>query len=192
MRKKSIIIARYNENLEWVYQIPSEYKIKIYNKGGDIPFDSEKLPNVGRESHSYLKYIIDNYDNMEDEIIFTQGNPFDHCGVDFLEKINKDYPTSYFNFSNLYFDVEDLNHPPHMSFHDLSPADIYNKYINKPISNLKYKLYVNACFKVEKENVLRHSIGMYKELYERHFSDMYMPYIMEYSWHLLFDDVFYQ
>jgi hypothetical protein len=36
------------------------------------------LNNVGREGHTYYKYICDNYDNLKDYTIFLQGNPFDH------------------------------------------------------------------------------------------------------------------
>ena len=31
------------------------------------------MPNVGRESHTYLYHIVENYDNMADWTVFTQS-----------------------------------------------------------------------------------------------------------------------
>jgi len=72
-----IIVARYNENVEWTKQYPN---VIIYNKGDklDEGYNEILLNNVGREGHTYYKYICDNYDNLNDYTIFLQGNPFDH------------------------------------------------------------------------------------------------------------------
>ncbi|NJN36634.1 MAG: DUF3431 domain-containing protein, partial [Nitrospiraceae bacterium] len=37
------------------------------------------MPNCGRESHSYLTHIVENYQNLADLSVFAQGHPFDHC-----------------------------------------------------------------------------------------------------------------
>jgi hypothetical protein len=84
-----IVIARYNEDISWINKIPSKTKITIYNKGiDDIKYPSIKLPNVGRESHTYLTHIIDNYDNLADTTIFTQGEPFFHS-PNFIELVKE-------------------------------------------------------------------------------------------------------
>jgi hypothetical protein len=36
------------------------------------------LNNVGREGHTYYKYIYDHYEYLPNHIIFLQGHPFDH------------------------------------------------------------------------------------------------------------------
>ena len=86
--KNNIVVARYNESIDWLDSINKDkYNIKIYNKGDDnINYEYSKLPNIGRESHTYLKYIIDNYENLTDFTIFLQGNPFDHLGN--LERVS--------------------------------------------------------------------------------------------------------
>lgn len=71
-----LIVARYNENLDWVNSFES---YQIYNKGKkDLAANHDprttQLPNVGREAHSYLYHIINNYHNLEDVLIFSQGN----------------------------------------------------------------------------------------------------------------------
>jgi hypothetical protein len=72
-----IIVARYNEDIEWTKQFPN---VIVYNKGNklDDDYNAIVLPNVGREGHTYYKYICDNYENLADHTIFLQGTPFDH------------------------------------------------------------------------------------------------------------------
>jgi hypothetical protein len=72
-----IIVARYNENVEWTKQFSN---VIIYNKGNELNNNYKEvlLNNVGREGHTYYKYICDNYDNLSDYTIFLQGRPFDH------------------------------------------------------------------------------------------------------------------
>jgi len=79
-----IVIARYNEDLSWLKKIPKSIKITIYNKGldnieiSDIKYNIIKLPNIGRESHTYLYHIINNYDNLAHKTIFCQGDSIFH------------------------------------------------------------------------------------------------------------------
>lgn len=76
-----LIIARYEEDLSWILEIPKELytHIVIYNKG--TPFVSpipnvtiKDLPNLGRESHTYLTYIVDNYEYLPKLCIFLPGS----------------------------------------------------------------------------------------------------------------------
>jgi hypothetical protein len=70
------VIARYNEDIEWTKRYDN---VAVFNKGLPlVGIASEPLPNVGREGHTYYKYICDNYDNLDDYTVFLQGNPFDH------------------------------------------------------------------------------------------------------------------
>ena len=79
MNNIKIVVSRYNEDISWVKHF-RENNVIIYNKGPDNINDYHpiKLPNVGREGHTYYKYIYDNYDDLPDYIIFLQGHPFDH------------------------------------------------------------------------------------------------------------------
>lgn len=75
-----IVIAKYLEDLSWC----SKYKhlITVYDKSDKPIEDSVNLPNVGRESHTYLYHIIKNWNSLADNTLFTQGgftpdhNPF--------------------------------------------------------------------------------------------------------------------
>jgi hypothetical protein len=72
-----IVVSRYQENVEWTREFPN---VLIYNKGEplDTTYRAIQTENVGREGHTFYKYIYDNYENLEDYTIFLQGNPFDH------------------------------------------------------------------------------------------------------------------
>ena len=72
-----IVVARYNENIEWLNN--EMENCIIYNKGNKLNIKNEiMLENVGRESESYLQYIIKNYHNLPDVIVFTQAKISDH------------------------------------------------------------------------------------------------------------------
>lgn len=83
-----IVVARYKEDVTWTKQFQN---VLIFNKGDpleDTKYNERYLPNVGREGHTFFKYIYDNYDNLDDYTIFLQGNPYDHC-LDINNIINK-------------------------------------------------------------------------------------------------------
>ena len=90
--KTEMIIARYNEDLSWLELVPKDIKITIYNKGkDDISYPFIQLPNIGRESHTYMYHIVNNYDNLADMTIFCQGDPIFHS-PDFINLLkNRKY-----------------------------------------------------------------------------------------------------
>lgn len=65
-----LIVARYNENIDWIKNIDNtKYKIIVYNK-----IDGENIiPNRGREAYAYFYHIIKNYDSLADMIAFVQA-----------------------------------------------------------------------------------------------------------------------
>lgn len=74
-----IIVTRFNENIDW---LKDEMKnCVICNKGKPFNISNEiLLENVGRESESNLRYIIENYHHLPDVLVFTQANIADHIG----------------------------------------------------------------------------------------------------------------
>lgn len=87
-----LVIARYNEDVSWADGHPRV----VYNKGARLEGLSEQeqimAPNVGRESHTYLTYIIDNYQNLPDHIMFCQGGIKDHVeGFRVEDYVNPSY-----------------------------------------------------------------------------------------------------
>lgn len=76
MKDVEIIIAKYKEDTSWALKLTQPYT--IYDKSNDPVLYSVRLPNVGRETHTYLYHIIKNYDNLAEVTVFLQGNPVDH------------------------------------------------------------------------------------------------------------------
>jgi len=89
-----IVLSRYKNNMDWISEFKTS-KLFIYDKSGE----SNKyfqLPNIGRESHTYLFHIINNYNNLSDYVCFLQAYPFDHTLyrngnqlANFIESFNK-------------------------------------------------------------------------------------------------------
>jgi len=87
----NIVIARYNESLDWLDTCltPAQRRfVWIYNKGPDpvsvdgVPESQiQNLPNVGREAHTYLTHIIQQWDELPKHIYFLQGDPFPHLEI---------------------------------------------------------------------------------------------------------------
>lgn len=76
-----LVISRYEEDLSWIPNIPTTAYSKgfIYNKGTPITaeypnMELSTLPNVGREGHTYVHHVIQNYDNLPDMTIFIPGS----------------------------------------------------------------------------------------------------------------------
>lgn len=82
-----VVAAWYGEHLGWLadHGVPPEV-VTVYDKRGDLELPCvrvAKLPNVGREGHTYLHHIVENYDRLAAVTYFCQGNPMDH-GVDHM------------------------------------------------------------------------------------------------------------
>ena len=69
-----LVVARYLEDVSWLNNIPPQITARVYDKS-----PSGNLPNVGREAHTYLHHICENYDDLADLTVFAQGKPFDHA-----------------------------------------------------------------------------------------------------------------
>jgi len=82
MESYQAVIARYEEDVGWARELQMPFI--IYNKGeSDTGLENDftviRRPNVGRESETYLRHIIEQYDALPGHLVLLQGNPFDHC-----------------------------------------------------------------------------------------------------------------
>lgn len=198
--KYQIVVARYDEDISYLYLFKDN--IVVYNKGNDdIPthFNTLKLPNIGRESHTYLYHIITNYDNLADKTLFMQGRVNDHKLLQFDE---------YFNDNNLFIgresthDIEmlkkDIDHSGKYLI-ELKKGDLkkskYTPYewINKigiDISNFtKFKMIWGANFSISKEIIQSKSKLFYENLikyvdYDRNPEE---GHFFERSWYTIFN-----
>ena len=195
-----IIVARYKENIEWLK--PEINNCIIYNKGDDILGLPNEilLKNIGRESETYLHYIIDNYNNLPDIVIFTQGNIADHKGKNDINILNKlAFEAAIYNKSCCFFDncSEDWNskdknnyylHNNYKNNERISFGEWFKIHINpnypKPIL-----LYWNAIFAVKKEKILKRPLEYYKNLIleVNHHDNPAEGHFFERSWYYIFE-----
>jgi hypothetical protein len=79
-----LVVSHYNEDLSYLNDEPfNQCKQKIYTKGLNNPTceqcqTTEKLENIGVCVHTYLYYIIENYDNLPEVTIFLPGSCMDN------------------------------------------------------------------------------------------------------------------
>jgi len=93
-KKIELIVARYNEDLDWLRDEKyNKYSTIIYNKGDDEKFyfppnlkKIVKLQNVGVSVHTYLHHIIENYDNLADITIFLPGSCMSPQKIDMTKR----------------------------------------------------------------------------------------------------------
>jgi hypothetical protein len=69
-----IVVARCREDVSWTEELG--FPVTVYDKSG-AP-GPLALPNIGRESHTYLSHILRRYDDLAAYTVFVQGAPFDH------------------------------------------------------------------------------------------------------------------
>ena len=188
--KIEIIVARYNEKLEWLNEEPfNKYPVIIYNKGPNDNFMKTNmikniinLDNVGRESHTYLYHVINNYDNLSNVTIFLPGsssasykktkalNVFNNisennnnifsCMKENLYETQKNFTIDYWLLSNE--DNKTINSDAKIFLSDKRPfGDWYNHFFkNKDINCITY----NSIFAVSKKTILNKPIEFYKSL----------------------------
>jgi hypothetical protein len=159
-QEMTMVVARYNENLNWLKQIPWNYI--VYNKGTDLPeqIDNEiKLQNIGREAHSYLTYIVDNYEDLLNFTIFAQGNPFTHS-LEFIRKINDfDGKADFTPLSDNVFVDNGIGQPNHPG---LRVAESAQSLFSRNIESFEFP--VGAQFIASKKAILSHSKLTYQKL----------------------------
>lgn len=77
MGVKLLVVARYNEPLHWLADLPLEWRFRVVQKGWDAP-------NTGREASSYAWWCETQHIEPDGTYGFVQGDPFDH-GFDWSE-----------------------------------------------------------------------------------------------------------
>jgi len=206
-----VVIARYNEDLSWVVkEFPdNDATITIYNKGKDdlnLPkkFNIIKLPNIGRESHTYLYHIIKNYNNLADRTLFLQGDPYTKQYLPYVflplksyKKIAKTRCRNIIaNHCFTHFAIINEYHfnrlPPERRsitvYRDYNFFDFRKNYIQKRNPyGIIYMVYA-ANFAVDKDKILRNEISYYQKIIAT--LDSLSPiegYYLERLWDEIFD-----
>jgi hypothetical protein len=161
-----IVVARYNENVEWTTPFPN---VILYNKGDKFEdnYNEIVLPNVGREGHTYYTHICDNYDTLADYTIFLQGNPFDHS-PHIIENLHKiiNSPGLNIDFGFLSERIFRSNLSGDFYHHGLPLIDTYEKLFNERKENMEFIFGAGAQFIVSKKRILNRPKEFYTKIVE--------------------------
>ena len=176
-------ISHFNGDISWVKNIKKDNYI-IYNKSGNkidhITNNYISIDNVGYNIYSYLKFIVDNYENLPNVTVFCKDNIFTrHISIElFLSLINRK------SFTSLDDDSLRYDFPVNLNISDKSFVEINNSWykFNFPRKyfseyNEFYSYLFNVCnlpdfirfspganFIVPQENILLRSKNFYKNL----------------------------
>jgi len=194
-----IVVARLNEDIEWLK--PKTEHCVIYNKGGRLNIKNEILmQNIGGESQTYLNYIIDNYNNLPDVVVFTKGKIADSTVGDRIEYLNKlklqafKQSRSQVNLTHRVCKkdttwTEDWNLTENFRNNKEAPfVEWYIEHIDAQIPNPIF-IYGDPIFAIKKDVILNNPIEYYRRLILEvgHHMDPTEARYMKRSWYHIFN-----
>jgi len=71
----TVLIAHYNKDISWISEIRPGVNIKVYSTSD--PSRIYVTPNKGMDANMYLRYILDNYDNLPERTLFVHHHKED-------------------------------------------------------------------------------------------------------------------
>lgn len=145
------VIARYKEDISW----SDNLKKTVIQKEVD-------MPNVGREPASYFHFIVKNYDTLEGEYVFCQGNPFDHAP----KLLEGDFGVLH--------ECDGMGNPEHAGL----PVD---DIVRRLYLGLKHKYYfiVGCQFQVSADKIRERPKEFYEQCYEICTTEEFAPWVFE-------------
>ena len=200
MHTCEIVVAKYKEDTSWLE--PVYDKCVIYDKSKDYP-------NVGREAETYLRYIIEKYDNLPEVVVFTQANIADHRGsndVKILTTMEEQALQHGYSFPHVaphdwvwgpdfnLVDQDNKKYKDPMYYHDknvISYYEYFKKILGFSIFPYPMYIYPNALFAVRKDKILRNTKAFYENIIRtvNHSEWNVEAYFMERSWFYIFNPV---
>ena len=181
-----LVVARFNEEIPWVHHVQGWEKL-IVNKG-DLAelstfYSQEKIENVGREAGTFLRFIVENYDNLPAQMAFLQGNPFDHVPHALSELNNFAENPPAFEWFNREGKVscDGNGNPQHAGLDLVSPC----VELHIPLPK-EFEFVPGGQFTVSRERVLRHPISTYVILRQLADRGINGPWVLERFWGVLF------
>lgn len=164
-----VVVAKYKEDVGWTRSI--KHNVIIYDKSENGPIAGAiPLPNIGRETHTYLHHIVNNYDKLADYTIFLQGNPHDHA--DLIPNNTNDKCAEFINTLSTPLTFQPFLVKEDMwDFYPEVKWDGVVKIINshkifKDIVDYEILFARGAQYIVPKKNILARSLTFYQKLYE--------------------------
>jgi hypothetical protein len=174
-----LVVARYRESLAWLQPFQS-FPTIIYDKG-ELAAENH-LPNVGRESHTYLHHIIANYDRLAEITVFLQGNPLSHV-PDLPNKLwSLEREVGYRDLSDEILVEDKHGHPVHPG---LRMDEMHRGLFGTPGPD-HYLCHPSACFAVSRERIRQHPLSFYQRAQALVLRRAFGPWEIERLWQFIF------
>lgn len=135
------------------------------------------MPNIGRESSTYLKFIVDNYDTLDGMYFFVQGNPFDHA-PQAVERINNTPLCEYIDIGSYEYICDGGGSPQHSG---LPLREAFLRFI-KSNPPEQYRFFAGAQFGVSAQRLKSHTKEFYQDLYMYACDHPQGPWVLERLW----------
>jgi hypothetical protein len=189
-----IIIARFNEDLNWIQEYPfNVFKYIVYNKGNNENFNKTNvikiinLPNIGRCDHTYLYHVIENYDKLANITVFFPGslninNKKIKARRILLNIIKSNFTKAYLVgyhcesikelFKDFYLDNWQCTDKNNLLLNNeliLHKSDIrpYGKWYTQYFGNMTVKwVTFLGCFSIDKKDIIQNPIEHYNKFLE--------------------------
>lgn len=216
MNNCHLIISNYNKNLCWLKKIEKTVnKIYVYDHDTIIEnnnfilnnelYNYEQIINKGCETSAYLKYIIDNYENLPDKIILLHDTEYSwHHTGSIIDLINNNINSNalYINLNNYVWGYVNTNEEGYIDQFRVGDNyyNLYNILLKKYFGDVRdYGNFLSGytgCsqFILNKYCILKNEKQLYIDLYEYCISDNVLEghysggfgYFMEYTWNIIF------
>jgi len=177
-----LVVAKYTEDISWTEKYEN---VKVYDKG-----PGGNTPNIGRESHTYLMYIVDNYEILPETVYFSQGRIDDHG---FTES---QFTDPKYTFAKIENGTENGRVSTYRGC-DVTPnsenMDVkkwFSKYIDSEIDlEQPIKIFYNGIFSVKRYKILSRPKQYYQMLLDLipHEINPEIAYFLERAWYYIFN-----
>lgn len=159
--KKLLLVSKFQEDVSWLSGVKIPFL--VVDKSSSPISGSINRPNVGREAETLSWFIIENYNNLPDLLIFVQGNPtsdgyfsYEEC----VEKINTVSSLELKGFLTRRDEVIDIE-----NFWIKKLPLLYKKIFKKYKKRIKFSL--GAQFIIPKKNILSKPLSFYQEIHKQ-------------------------
>jgi hypothetical protein len=195
-KQYEIVVASYKEPMDWLDYLPKSedrpFKLTISNSAGFTDFSNvDKVINIensGREAGHYLRFIIDNYDDLLPITVFIQGDPWAHHTFNMVNLLQYFYGSPPFKKDVQYLGCSETHTLGASPVSRYSPSGYVLSlgWRDLPIPS-PIPFAVGAQFYVKKETILKRPKDHYERIYSaKDAPDLSLAHALEANWGSVF------
>lgn len=167
------VISNYNNDLSWVREYTNDYVVYDQSGTAGLPETIIRL-HIGSDIYDKFSFIIDNYHNLPDIVVFVKGNLFKYISKEefdgvcqkktFTPLLTKNHkttlPVCFYSEDGMY---NEINNFWYLNHHRTERAGELIELLG--IRDEEYlKFAPGSNYIVPRENILKHSKEYYKKL----------------------------